>query len=104
VGCGGDGRSVHVSVLDRIFWLRSGLAAITGLVVDYLFGKDYVSGLLFGAVVFMGSYYIVRFVWGKKIRPDQTTKLVTTAIGTYIMIFLFVWILCFTIGLNSLNL
>jgi hypothetical protein len=95
---------VRISVLDRIFWLRAGLAALTGLVVDYLFGKDYTSGLLLGAIVFMGSYYLVRLIWGKKIKPEQSSKLITTAIGTYIMIFLFVWILCFTLGLNSLNL
>jgi hypothetical protein len=95
---------LRISVLDRIFWLRAGLAAVTGVVVDYVFGSDYTSGLLLGAVVFMGSYYLVRLLWGKSIKPGQTSKLYTTALGTYIMVLLFVWILCFTIGLHSLNL
>ena len=95
---------MHVSVLDQIFWLRAGLAAIAGVAADFLFGRDYTSGLLFGAVVFMGSYYLVKAVWGKKIKPDQTSKLYTTALGSYIMIFLFAWILAFTVGLNSMAL
>ena len=95
---------MRVSVLDKIFWLRAGLAALAGLAIDYVFGSDYTSGLLFAAVIFMGSYYLVRAVWGKSIKPGQTSKLYTTAIGTYIMIVLFVWILCFTVGLHSLNL
>ena len=95
---------MKISVLDRIFWLRSGLAAVTGVAVDYIFGTDWESGVLFAAVVFMGSYYLVRSIWGKSIKPDQTNKLITTALGSYIMIFLFVWILAFTVGLHSLNL
>jgi cation transport ATPase len=95
---------VHVSVLDRIFWLRSGLATLVGLGVDYVFGTDWFSGLLFAAVVFLGSAYIVRWVWGGSLKPEQANKIYTTAVGTYIMIVLFVWILCFTVGLHSLNL
>jgi len=95
---------LHVSILDRIYWFRAALAAITGCAVDYLFGTDYASGLLLGAVVFMGSYYIVRAIWGSRVKPDQSSKLYTAAVGSYIMIFLFVWILSFTVGLHSLNL
>lgn len=93
-----------LSVLDRIFWVRAGLAAVTGLTTDLVFGGDYVSGLLFGVVVFMASYYLVRALWGSEIKPDQNSKLYTTAIGSYIMIFLFFWILSFTVGFHSLNL
>ncbi len=95
---------MHLSVLDRIFWFRAGLATLVGAGADYLFGTDWTSGVLFAAVVFLGSAYIVRWVWGKRIKPEQTNKIYTTAVWTYIMIFLFVWILCFTVGLHSLNL
>jgi hypothetical protein len=93
-----------LSVLDRIFWLRSALAVVAGVAADTVFGSDYESGLLFAAVVFMASYYLVRFIWGKSLKPDQKNKLYTTALGSYVMIFLFVWIFSFTVGLHSLNL
>ncbi|MDA4122287.1 MAG: hypothetical protein OK456_03800 [Thaumarchaeota archaeon] len=95
---------MQFSIFDRIYWLRAGLGLVTGLAVDFLFGKDYTSGLLFGAVVFMASYYLVKARWGSKVTPAEVKKLYYTSIGSYVMIFLFVWILAFTVQLNSLNL
>jgi hypothetical protein len=93
-----------LTVTDKIFWLRAGLGAALGVVCDFVFGTDYTSGILLAAIVFLASYYLVRRVWGKNFKPQEMTKLYTTGIGSYILLFLFLWILLFTVGLHSLNL
>ena len=95
---------MRISVLDRIFWFRAGLGTVVGILADYLFGADYSKGIVFAAIVYVASYYAVSFLWAKQMKPGQNNKLITTAIGTYILVFLFVWIFCFTIGLGSLGL
>lgn len=93
-----------LSDLDKIFWLRAAFGAVTGLAADLVFSSDYVDGILLAALVYMGSFYLVRYIWGKRVKPENIRKLYTTALGTFVLTFLFSWIFTFTLGLSFLHL
>jgi hypothetical protein len=106
--------------LDKIFWMRTGLGVLTGCASELFFGcrlssyttggcvggvsPDYQSGILMGTVVFLGSYYLARVLWGKKFPKQDIGKLYTTGLGSYVLLFLFTWILLFTLQVNLLTL
>ena len=93
-----------ISYLDRIFWMRAGFGVTTGAISQLLFDSDYLSGILFAIVVYLGTFYLLRLLWGGKIKPEDQRKLYTSGLGSYILLFLFFWILLFTLGLHYLNL
>jgi hypothetical protein len=90
--------------MDRIFWLRVAFGFLTGVGSQLLFDKDYTSGILLAIVVYLGSYYLVRGIWGSKIKPEEQRKLYTTGLPSYVLFFLFFWILLFTLGVHYLQL
>lgn len=93
-----------ISKTDKIFWLRVGLGGVAGVLSDLLFGTDYASAVLFAIIVYLGSYYLVRRVWGGQFRPDEMTKMYTAGIGSFVLLFLFLYIFLFTYGIHYLNL
>jgi len=60
---------------------------------------DYTDGILMGILGYLTSYYIARYGWFRKIEQKDMSKLYTTAIGAYTMLFIFTWLLVFTISL-----
>jgi hypothetical protein len=69
-----------------------------GVAADRVFAPgDYVDGLLIGVIFYLASYYIARYVWFKELARENLGKLYTTALGGYVLTFLFTWILLFTI-------
>lgn len=93
-----------ISYGDRIFWLRVGLGATSGALSDLLFYNDYLSALLFLVVVFLATYYLVKTLWGGKMKPEDQRKLITSGLGSYILLFLFFWIFLFTLQVHLLHL
>jgi hypothetical protein len=84
--------------------LRIGLGAIGGFLAKTIFTPslaqvDYVDGALLGFIVYFASYYIARFAWYRNLGKENLSKLYTTGVGGFIMIFLFTWMLCFTLAL-----
>ncbi len=86
--------------IDILFWIRVGLAVLGGTLATFLFeplvGEErrWASiGLLI--VIFIVSIGIAK---GMRIQlpPSDKKKLVTTGIGSYIFIYLFMWILTYT--------
>lgn len=110
--------------LDKIFWFRAGLGAVGGAAAELLTGckfelsasgtyggacvggatPDYSTGILLGLFLFLASYYLLRGTVGKKFGKDEQRKIYTTGIGSYAMLFLFTWILLFSLGITYLNL
>jgi hypothetical protein len=89
---------------DKLYWLRIGLGALGGFLAKTIFTPsltqaDYVDGALLGFIVYFASYYIARFAWYRHLEQANLSKLYTTGIGGFIMIFLFTWMLCFTLSL-----
>lgn len=93
-----------ISYADRIFWLRVGLGATSGALADVLFYSDYPSALLFLVVVYLATYYLVRSLWGGKMKPEDQRKLYTSGLGSYILLFLFFWFFLFTLQVHLLHL
>lgn len=91
-----------LTIFDKIFWFRSGLGAVTGIAAQSLFGPDYYNGVVLGLLIYLVSYYLARFVWGRNVTRQEMAKLYTSGLGTFVMLFLFFWLLLFTLGVHSL--
>ena len=50
-----------------------------------------------GILFYLISYYVARFTWYKKLGREGQGKIYTTGIGGFIMVFLFTWMLFFTL-------
>lgn len=86
-----------LSILDKVYWMRVSLGVVAGTVANFLFHADYLDGILIGILFYLASYYIGRYLWFKSITPENLTKLYTQGLGSYIMLFLFTWLLLFTL-------
>ena len=87
---------------NKLFWLRFGFAIIGGAIATFLFeeidGSEERrwSSIIFMIVLFIVTCFIAK---GMKInfpRKDRK-KLVTTGIGSYIFLYLFAWIMTYTL-------
>jgi hypothetical protein len=89
-----------INNFDKMFWIRAGLGVAVGAASDLIFGSDYEGGILLAILVYIGTFYLFRGVWGAKIAPTDTRKLVTAGMPSFILLFLFFWILLFTLGVQ----
>lgn len=96
-----DELSRRKRLLDRLFWIRIGLAAIGGVVATFLFESIEGEERRWASIVFMIIIFVISAVIGKGMKiglpPSDRKKLVTTGIGTYVFIYLFMWILSYTL-------
>jgi hypothetical protein len=111
------------TVLDKIYWLRVGLGAIGGISSELLTGckvlipppssggacvnglsPDYSTGILLGLFVYLATFYVLKWTVGKNFEKDQQRKIYTTGVGSYALLFIFSWVLLFTLGITYLNL
>lgn len=87
--------------LDKLFWLRIGLAVLAGIVATFLFDTIEGEERRWASIIFMIIIFIVSIVIAKgmnlQLPKSDRKKLVTTGIGSYIFIYLFMWILTYTI-------
>jgi len=73
------------------------LAVVGGVIAEVLTGTDWTSGVSIGILFYLISYYLARFTWYKGMGREGQGKVYTTGIGGYVMIFLFTWMLFFTL-------
>ncbi|MBM2852601.1 MAG: hypothetical protein HW420_1148 [Candidatus Nitrosotenuis sp.] len=96
-----DELSRRKRLLDRLFWIRIGLAAIGGVVATFLFESIEGEERRWASIVFMIVIFVISVVIGKGMKiglpSSDRKKLVTTGIGTYVFIYLFMWILSYTL-------
>ena len=109
--------------LDKIYWLRAALGAVGGTLSELLTGckvlippvansnacvgnlsPDYSTGILLGLFIFLASYYVLKGTIGKKFPKDEQRKIYTTGVGSYALLYIFSWVLLFTLGVTYLNL
>ena len=85
---------------DKLYWLRIGLGVVSGYLANWVFSPtlDYVDGILLAVIIYLGSYYFARYVWYRSLNRENFSKLYTTGIGGFIMLFLLTWILLFTLA------
>ncbi len=83
--------------IDLLFWIRSGLGGLSGLLAGLLGfvgpNPQSVNGIVVGLVFYVASYYLAKYVLEIKLPEGESRKLVTTGLGTFAMLFLFTWIL-----------
>jgi len=87
--------------LNKLFWMRVALAIIAGTAATFIFedieGEDRRwSSIGFMIIVFFGTIIVAK---GMKMQlpPSDRKKLVTQGIGSYIFLYLFTWIVTYTL-------
>ena len=96
-----DGKSEKDKKLDRLFWLRVGFAVIAGTLATFLFEDIQGEERRWASIVFMIIMFIVTVFIAKSMKiqlpSSDRKKIVMQGLGSYIFIYLFVWILTYTI-------
>jgi hypothetical protein len=82
---------------DKLYWLRVGFAALGGLLADVLVGTDYASGVSLGIAMYLASYYIARYTWYRGTGKETQAKVYSTGWGAFLLVFVFTWMLLFTL-------
>jgi hypothetical protein len=87
--------------LNKLFWMRIALAVIAGTAATFIFedieGEERRwSSIGFMIIVFLGSIIVAK---GMKMQlpSSDRKKIVTQALGSYVFLYLFIWILTYTI-------
>jgi len=87
--------------LDKLFWIRIGLAVLAGTAATFMFDSIEGEERRWTSIIFMIVIFIVSIGIAKgmnlKLPKSDRKKIVTTGIGSYIFIYLFMWILTYTI-------
>ena len=95
-------KNIIKKLTDKLFWLRIGFALIGGAIATFLFEgiedseEHRWSSIIFMIVLFIITCFIAK---GMKINfpKSDRKKLVTTGIGSYIFMYLFAWIMTYTL-------
>ncbi len=95
------GKSEKDKKLDRLFWLRVAFAVIAGTLATFIFEDIQGEERRWTSIVFMIIIFIVTIFIAKSMKmqlpSSDRKKIVTQGIGSYIFLYLFVWILTYTI-------
>ena len=94
-------KSEKDSKLNKLFWLRVGLAVIAGTAATFIFedieGEERRwASIAFMIIIFAGTIVVAK---GMKMQlpSSDRKKIVTQGIGSYVFIYLFVWIVTYTL-------
>ncbi len=89
------------SQLNKLFWLRIALAVIAGIAATFIFEPFEGEERRWVSIGFMITIFIVTIFIAKEMKmrlpKSDRKKIVTQAIGSYIFLYLFMWILSYTI-------
>ena len=100
-----DELSRRKRLLDKLFWIRIGLAAIGGVIATFLFESIEGEERRWASIIFMIIIFVVSAVIGKGMKiglpSSDRKKLITTGIGTFVFLYLFMWILSYTLVHHS---
>jgi len=95
------GKSEKDKKLDKLFWLRVGFAVIAGTLATFIFEDIQGEERRWASIVFMIIIFIVTIFIAKSMKmqlpSSDRKKIITQGIGSYIFLYLFVWILTYTI-------
>ena len=87
--------------LNKLFWMRVALAVLAGTAATFIFddieGEERRwSSIAFMIIVFFGTIIVAK---GMKIQlpSSDRKKIVTQALGSYVFLYLFSWIVTFTL-------
>ncbi len=94
-------RSEKDSKLNKLFWMRIVLAVIAGTAATFIFedieGEERRwSSIAFMIILFFGSIIVAKQM-KMQLPSSDRKKIVTQALGSYVFLYLFTWILTYTI-------
>jgi len=96
-----EGKSEKDKKLDKLFWLRIGFAVIAGTLATFLFENIQGEERRWASIAFMIIVFIITIFIAKSMKmqlpSSDRKKIVMQGIGSYIFLYLFVWILTYTI-------
>lgn len=88
--------------MDTLFWLRVGMAVIAGAAATFMFDaigdvevKRWTS-IGFMIIVFISSVVVAKMMRIQLASSDRK-KLVTNGLGSFVFLYLFVWIVTYTL-------
>ncbi|RNJ78165.1 MAG: hypothetical protein EB829_05275 [Nitrosopumilus sp. H8] len=87
--------------LNQLFWMRVALAVIAGSAATFIFddieGEDRRwASIGFMIIVFFGTIIVAKNM-RMQLPPSDRKKIVTQAIGSYVFLYLFTWIVTYTL-------
>ena len=87
--------------LNKLFWLRIGIALIGGSAATFIFGSIEGEERRWASIGFMIIIFIVTIGYAKAMRMQlarsDRKKLVTQGMGSYVFLYLFMWIVSYTL-------
>lgn len=87
--------------LDKLYWFRIALAVIGGTAATFMFDSIEGEERRWASIGFMIIIFIASIVMAKsmnlKLPKSDRKKIVTQALGSYVFLYLFTWILSFTL-------
>jgi hypothetical protein len=87
--------------LDKLFWIRIGLACMAGIAATFIFDSVEGEERRWASIGFMIVIFIITVFIAKgmriKLASSDRKKIVTQGLGSYIFVYLFMWILSYTI-------
>ncbi len=88
-------------MIDKLFWLRITLAIMGGIAATFIFDSFEGEDRRWASIAFMIIIFIVSVGIGKGMRlqlpRSDRKKLVTTGIGSFVFLYLFSWIVSYTL-------
>ena len=89
------------SKLKKLFWFRVGLAVAAGISATFIFEPLWGEERRWASIAYMIILFIISVIVAKAMRmrlpSDKRKKIVTEGIGSYIFMYLFAWILSYTV-------
>ena len=87
--------------LDKLFWLRIGLAVMGGIAATFIFDSIEGEERRWTSIGFMILIFIASIVISKSMNLAPARlgrkKIVTTGIGSFVFLYLFMWIVSYTL-------
>lgn len=87
--------------LNKLFWIRVGLGVLGGIAATFLFESITGEDRRWASIGFLIALFIVTIIIGKGMKiplaSSDKKKLFTQGIGSFIFIYLFMWILTYTL-------
>jgi hypothetical protein len=87
----------RITPTDVIYWTRAMMGVVAGLLSGLLgflsSGLDAYRGVLLAIALYIVTYCLSRYVLAPNLPKGQGHKHVTMGIGSYVMLFLFTWII-----------
>ncbi len=91
----------YTKKLDNLYWMRIILAAASGVIATFAFDGIEGEERRWASIIFMIAVFLVTIVIAKGMKmqlpSSDRKKIITQAIGSFVFIYLFMWIVSYTL-------